>query len=208
MHAKHVPNTVLTLLTSYSWQELRHHPWRSATAVLAVMLGVALAFSVHLINTSALSEFSSAARVVSGQPDLSLRATQGPFDEALYARVATRPEVAVASPVLEVEASATNADGALKAVRVMGIDSLRVAAVAPGLLPRPDDENGRLDLFAPDVVFLNASARQQLPLVACPTEAAAHCVLLQQGPTTRHALRVAGSVQADGPPLLVMPPPL
>ncbi|MDB5848379.1 MAG: FtsX-like permease family protein, partial [Rhodoferax sp.] len=37
------------LLRTFSWQELRHHPWRNAAAVLAVMLGVALAFSVHLI---------------------------------------------------------------------------------------------------------------------------------------------------------------
>src|SRR6187399_2194880 len=57
---------MLALLATYSWQEVRHHAWRSATAVLAVMLGVALAFSVHLINASALAEFSSAARSASG----------------------------------------------------------------------------------------------------------------------------------------------
>ena len=53
---------MLPLLATYSWQEVRHHAWRSATAVLAVMLGVALAFSVHLINASALDEFAGAAR--------------------------------------------------------------------------------------------------------------------------------------------------
>ena len=47
---------MLALLKTFSWQELRHHPWRNAAAVVAVMLGVALAFSVHLINASALSE--------------------------------------------------------------------------------------------------------------------------------------------------------
>ena len=35
---------VLALLKTFSWQELRHHPWRSASAVVAVLLGVALAF--------------------------------------------------------------------------------------------------------------------------------------------------------------------
>ena len=54
------------LLLTFSWQELRHHPWRSGAAVLAVMLGVALAFAVQLINASALSEFASAAHGVSG----------------------------------------------------------------------------------------------------------------------------------------------
>ena len=27
------------LLLTFSWQELRHHPWRHAAAVVAVMLG-------------------------------------------------------------------------------------------------------------------------------------------------------------------------
>ncbi len=54
------------LLRTFSWQELRHHPWRSGAAVVAVMLGVSLAFAVHLINASALSEFSSAVRSVNG----------------------------------------------------------------------------------------------------------------------------------------------
>ena len=46
---------MFALLKTYSWQELRHHPWRTAAAVVAVMLGVALAFSVQLINASALA---------------------------------------------------------------------------------------------------------------------------------------------------------
>ena len=58
---------MLALLRTFSWQELRHHPWRSAAAVAAVMLGVALAFAVHVINTSALDEFSQAVRAVNGQ---------------------------------------------------------------------------------------------------------------------------------------------
>jgi putative ABC transport system permease protein len=38
-----------------------------------VALGVALAYSVHLINNSALAEFSAAVRSANGQPDLTLR---------------------------------------------------------------------------------------------------------------------------------------
>ena len=83
---------MLALLRTFSWQELRHHPWRSAAAVAAVMLGVALAFAVHVINTSALDEFSQAVRAVNGQPDLELRAMQGPLPEALYAQLANHPQ--------------------------------------------------------------------------------------------------------------------
>ena len=37
---------MLALLRTFSWQDLRHHPWRSLCAVGAVMLGVALALAV------------------------------------------------------------------------------------------------------------------------------------------------------------------
>ena len=67
---------MLALLRTFSWQDLRHHPWRSAAAVAAVMLGVALAFAVHVINASALDEFSQAVRAVNGQPDLEVRPMQ------------------------------------------------------------------------------------------------------------------------------------
>lgn len=78
---------MLALLRTFSWQELRRHPWRNAAAVLAVTLGVALAFSVHLINQSALSEFAGAVRSAGGQPDVQVRGVQGRIDESLYPRI-------------------------------------------------------------------------------------------------------------------------
>jgi hypothetical protein len=61
------------LLASFSLQEYRRQPWRSLTALLAIALGVALGFAVHVINQSALDEFSRAVRSVNGQPDLEFR---------------------------------------------------------------------------------------------------------------------------------------
>ena len=101
---------MLALLTHLTWPEWRHHPWRQAAALLAVTLGVALAFSVQLINQSALGEFSAAVRAVNGQPDFELRGQRGGFDEALYARVAKHPDIALASPVVEVETLALTTD--------------------------------------------------------------------------------------------------
>ncbi len=185
--------TLLPLLRTYAWQELRHHPWRTASAVAAVMLGVALAFSVHLINASALSEFSQASRAINGQPDLELRAPQGMLDETLYTAVAQAPAVALASPVLELSTQALSGDQTV-GLRVLGVDALRVASLAPALLPRLDAQASRLDLFAPGRVFLNASARQKL---LGPE------ILMQSGNELVRA-RVAGTVAADGPPLAVM----
>ena len=185
------------LLQTFSWQELRHHPWRSVAAVVAVMLGVALAFSVHLINNSALSEFSQAVRAVNGQPDLELRAVQGSFDEALYARVASHPQVAMASPVLEISTYALDENGNTaqrQPLRVVGVDALAVASVAPGLMPLPGKDADRMALFAPGTVFLNPAARRIFT---------SDRLQLQDGLQLR-SVAVAGSVNAGGGPLAVM----
>ena len=187
--------TLATLLRHVSWPELRHHAWRHTTAWLAVVLGVALAFSVHLINESALGEFSSAVRQVNGQPDFELRAQRGGFDEALYARVALHPRVAVASPVIEIDSFALDAAGARVPLRVVGLDALVAAPLSPSLMPRPDAGADRLALLDPGAVFLNAAARRSL--------GEADSVQLQ---TADHGIRLKrqGSVGADGPPLAVM----
>ena len=67
-----------------SWREWQAHRWRHGMALLAVALGVALAWSVHLINASALAEFAAAVRAAHGEPDLSLRAQRDGFDDALF----------------------------------------------------------------------------------------------------------------------------
>lgn len=183
------------LLLTFSWQELRHHPWRNAAAVVAVMLGVALAFSVHLINASALDEFSSAVRSVNGQPDLELRAAQGGFDEALFARVAQHPQVALASPVVEVSATAVLGERRLP-LRIVGVDALVLTTLAPALMPVPADGAARFSLFAPGQVFLNAAARTALG------NSAQH-ITLQIG-AQRRDVQIAGSVSAGGTALAVM----
>ena len=185
------------LLRTFSWQELRHHPWRNAAAVVAVMLGVALAFSVHLINASALSEFSQAVRAVNGQPDLELRAVQGSFDESLYQRVAGSAQVSMASPVLEITTYALDANGnqaRRQQLRIIGIDALVVASVAPALMPVPSSGADRMALFAPGTVFLNPAARQVF---------SSGRLQLQDGLQLRD-VTVAGSVSAGGGPLAVM----
>ena len=204
---------LFALLTSFSWQELRNHPWRNAAAVVSVMLGVALAFSVHLINASALDEFAQAVRSVGGQPDLELRAASSPaagIDDTLLGRMARHPDVALASPVLELstyalrpgarsqsQEDATAAkpnDSPRVLLRLVGIDPLQVAQISPDLIPLPGTDAERLDIFAPDTVFLNASAAARLP---------GDRLQLQWGMQLK-TVRVAGSVRASGGPLAVM----
>jgi putative ABC transport system permease protein len=190
------------LLTTFSWQELRHHPWRNAAAVLAVMLGVALAFSVQLINASALDEFSSAVRSVNGQPDLEVRAVQGSFDETVFARLARHPQVALASPVLEFQGLALAGERQVP-MRVIGIDALALPTIAPALMPQPRKNADRFAILAPGHVFLNTAARNLLGLPVEATEGGAESVQLRSGRAWQR-LEVAGHVAASGTALAVM----
>jgi putative ABC transport system permease protein len=190
---------VASLLWQLSWPELRHHIWRHLSAWFAVVLGVALAFAVHLINESALGEFSAAVRSVNGQPDFELRESHrsfgGGFDETLYARVAAHPQVVLASPVLEIETYALDTQGRRAALRILGLDALVAAPMSLDLLPRPAAGEDRLAMLDPGAIFLNGSARRVLGDTGTLTVgSAAHTV----------ALTIKGSVAAQGPPLAVM----
>jgi putative ABC transport system permease protein len=190
---------MLRLLRELSWPELRHHAWRHLSAWFAVVLGVALAFAVHLINESALAEFSAAVRSVNGQPDFELRESHrsfgGGFDEAIYARLAAHPGVALASPVLELETYALNAAGRRVTLRVIGLDALVAASLSPQLMPRPAPSADRLSVLDPGAVFLNAAAALEL--------GASGVVRFGSG-ATQVGLEVKGSVAAPGSPLAVI----
>lgn len=191
---------VWRLLRSFSWQELRHHGLRHSTAVLAVLLGVALAFSVHLINESALNEFSAAVRSVNGQADVSLHAAHGALDETLYPRVAQHPQVAIASPVIEVQTQASADGTASRPLRILGIDPLVAAPLSPTLLPQLAQRTegvDRFSLFAPDAISLNATAQRVFG-----TRPGA--LLQVQAGLQQRSLRVVGTVAAGGEALGVM----
>ena len=188
----------LRLSALLALREWRHHPWRHGAALMAVALGVALAFSVHLIHASALAEFGSAVRAVNGQPDLILRGQR--FDDALFERVAADPAVQVASPVLEIDTYALAADGRRVALRVLGQDALLAAVLAPALQPLPRAGESRLAFLDPDAVFINATLAQSLGGAAGDGP---RLLKLQSGPGFV-SLRDAGSVAASGVALAVM----
>jgi putative ABC transport system permease protein len=204
-------------LLKLSVAEWRHHPWRHGVALLAVALGVALASSVQLINASALAEFAQAVRSVNGQPDASAASTGlDGLDDALYAQLVLDAAVASASPVLELQLRGwrDGADSAAPApvapepglrqrgvaLRLVGVDPLSVAGVAPDLLPRPDAAlaaGGRSGLLAPDAAYLNPAALQALGLRSGD-------VLVLPTSTGLQRFSLAGTVAAAGQPLVVV----
>jgi putative ABC transport system permease protein len=129
---------------------------RTLVAVAAIALGVALGYAVRVINQAATNELALGVQTLSGDADLEIGGPRGGFDEALYADVAGLPQVAVASPVVEVEAKLA---GRPDTLRIVGLDAFRAARVQPALVPSSGDP---LDILRPDVVFLSPAARQWL----------------------------------------------
>jgi putative ABC transport system permease protein len=146
--------------------EWRTHPVRAMLAILAIAVGVAMGFAIHLINAAAFNEFNSAIQSLSGQADVQVAGREALFDEAIYPRLAQVDGVAVASPVLEIAAAlpslTINSGGALK---IIGIDAFRASFVAPDLLGVPAANQGS-DVLADDALFLSPAAMAWLKVQA------------------------------------------
>lgn len=166
---------------------LRQFPGRTLVATVAIALGVALGLAVQLVNSAALQEFGQAARRLSGAADVVVRGPSAGFDETVFARIAALPEVAVASPVVEVEAPL--ADRPERTLRIAGMDVFRAARLQPALVA---DEADPFDLLRPDTVFLGRSLLARLGL------APGDRLRLRVG-LSEVELRVAGALVADSP---------
>src|SRR5438876_1325416 len=118
---------------------LAQNKMRSALSVLAIALGVALGYAVQLITGAAVNELALGVQFLSGDADLQVRGPRSGFDEAVYPELARLAEVAVASPVVEVDAKLADRSDTLK---IIGIDVFRAGAVQPGLIA---DSGDRLD---------------------------------------------------------------
>jgi len=149
------------MLAHGSWAQNRT---RLALTIIAIALGVALGTTVHLVNHSAVAEFESAVRALSGDADVQVSGPRSGFDEALYPQLAERKEVSVASPVLEIEAKLAQSDGSLK---VVGLDPFRALSLQPALLGEAGAQ--LLELLRPNTVMLSHAAAQKLALAAGDT---------------------------------------
>ncbi|MGI4857100.1 MAG: FtsX-like permease family protein [Janthinobacterium lividum] len=163
--------------------EWRSHPGRVGVAIATIALGVALGYAVQLINGAAFDEFSAAARSLSGLADLEVRGTQATFDERVYPQLATLAGVALASPVLELDATVPAHDAPLK---LLGLDVFRAASLSPELVGVPAAARP-FDTLADDTVFLSTAAQQWLG--AAPGQA----IRLRSG-TSDLSFRLAGGL--------------
>jgi len=164
--------------------EWRSHPVRALTAIAAIAIGVALGFAIHLVNAAALNEFTTAVHSLSGQADIQVSGTEPAFDESIYPILARLPEVAVASPVLEFDASMP---GARQALKIIGLDVFRAGFITPDLIGAPE-EDLPYDTLADDAIFLSPAAMNWL-------QSRPGGELRLQADSKVAVLRVAGSLQ-------------
>jgi putative ABC transport system permease protein len=163
--------------------EWASQPLRALMATGAIALGIALGFAIHLINSAAFNEFSAAVNSIAGQSDLQLRSARSTFDEAIFPRIAQHAGVALASPVLELDAGVPGQRAPLK---IIAVDVLRAAGIAPDLSGVPA-EGAPFDRFADDAIFLSPAAMQWLAVAPGAT------VRLRAG-SAEVTLRVAGGI--------------
>ncbi|HEX4917719.1 MAG TPA: ABC transporter permease [Limnobacter sp.] len=106
-------------------------------ATLAIAVGVGLGLAVHLIHQHALEQFNSGVRQFAGVADLQLLPHSERLPESVLETVVQWPEVAVASPILELQVAI---DGMERPVRWLGLDVFTAALVTPNLLGQATDQ--------------------------------------------------------------------
>ena len=158
---------------------------RSWLAMLAIAFGIALGYAVEVINRAAINELTAGLATLAGDADLQVRGPRAGFDEALYPRLARVDGIAVASPVVEIDAGVA---GRNEPLTLVGVDVFRAAEINPALVGAAQD---RLDTLRADTLFPSAAAARWLGVEAGDT-------------VTVHAgrrdlpLRVAGIAGAGG----------
>jgi putative ABC transport system permease protein len=143
--------------------EWQAHGIQAGVAIIAIALGVALGFAIHLINTAAFNEFSAAARSLSGQSDLEVRGPRATIDESVYPVLAQHDSIELANPVLELDVALPgNSEERKEAtLKILGLDIFRASIMAPDLIGIPAEDK-LFDILADDAIFLSPAAMEWL----------------------------------------------
>jgi putative ABC transport system permease protein len=168
---------------------------RTLLAVVAIAFGVALGLAVELVNHAAVTELTAGLALLSGNADLEVRGPRNGFDEMLYPVLARDADVAVASPVVEIDATLRDRSEPLS---ILGVDVFRASAINPSLVaiageapaPGSQDHADRLDTLRSNTLFPSAAAARWLRV------GIGDSVVVQAG-LHDIALRVAGHAGTD-----------
>ena len=156
----------LTLKLQLFAGALRDQPVKWFIATVSIAVGVGLGFAVHLIHKQALDQFNNGVRQFSGQADLQLLPHSVLLPETILGQIAALPEVAVASPVIDINVQVQGLD---KPLRWLGLDVFTAAAVTPNLIGQSSGETddsaqqGEIPLLGTNNVFVSPALNEKLP---------------------------------------------
>ena len=186
-------------MTTLAWwlvrAQLRTRRAATLLSMLAIALGVALGYAIHLINDAALTDFSRALKTVQGDPDAVLAARDSAGSVALDTvnAIARDPAVLIIAPVIETR---VRIDPWRTPFRLIGIDVFSAAAVMPRLLPRRDEQAAAGSIFDGGVY----ASRALLDKLGLPAGAAVRLVRGDHEWSTT----IAGDLPAVGPDELLL----
>jgi putative ABC transport system permease protein len=184
-------------MSRLAWWLIRAHflTRRTATALsmLAIALGVALGYAVHLINAAALADFAQATKSLQGEPDavIAPRDSAGQVPLALINQLARDTHVMLIAPVIETQ---VRIDQRPATVKLIGLDVFSAAALMPKLLPRQGAGAG--NIFE-DGVYASPALLAKLKL------ASGAAISLSRG-TARWDTHIAGDLPAARPDDLLL----
>ena len=190
------------LFRAFIVRNLRQQPLRSVATIASLAVGVAVVVAIQLANASSVRGFSTALDALAGRTSLEITVPGVGLDELRLADLGWLRQYGLVSPVIDADAlleiAAEDAEPALEAVRLLGVDILRDRPfrdypLVDGDTPRLVTTQGFLDLLTdPQAVILTRTfaARHGLD-VGDP-------VALVVGERTA-PLRVTGILGDEGP---------
>jgi putative ABC transport system permease protein len=101
-------------------RQLFAHPWQLGLAILGIALGVAVAVSIDLANTSALRAFRLSTEAVSGRATHQILGGPSGLPEDVYRRLRLELGVRRAAPIVEGDVALAGQGG--RTLHVLGID--------------------------------------------------------------------------------------
>jgi putative ABC transport system permease protein len=179
---------------------------RTATALsmLAIALGVALGYAIHLINDAALADFSQAMKSVQGEPDavIAPKDSAGRVPLALINELARDEAVALVVPVIETRVRIEHTSGELT-VRLIGLDVFSAGLLMPDLLPRQGTSITGGGIFEDGVYASPALLARLQTKIPAGTQSAGAGVTVTRGDATWRT-PIAGDLPAARPDDLLL----
>ncbi|HEX9818718.1 MAG TPA: FtsX-like permease family protein [Methylomirabilota bacterium] len=127
-------------------RQLSSHPWQLGLAILGIALGVAVAVSIDLANSSALRAFRLSTEAVSGRATHQIVGGPSGLPEEVYRRLRLELGVRRAAPIVEGDVAVAGHAG--RTLHVLGIDPFADADFRPYLDGQDRGEARGRDLLA------------------------------------------------------------